>query len=114
MFATVIPSIAPLPSHPAEKPTAATSSQYPRVAPSQYRVSQSVSSAGRRVKLNRYRSGLLVRSLVVIGETTSLAPTVDDARRVAEVLPGSVLLFGSVARGDATPGSDINCGGGTG
>ena len=65
-------------------------------------------SAGRRVKLNRYRSGLLVRSLVVIAETTSLVPTVDDARRVAEVLPGSVLLFGSVARGDATPGSDIN------
>ena len=65
-------------------------------------------SAGGRVKLNRYRSGLLVRSLVVIAETTSLVPTVDDARRVAEVLPGSVLLFGSVARGDATPGSDIN------
>ena len=44
----------------------------------------------------------------MIAETTSLVPTVDDARRVAEVLPGSVLLFGSVARGDATPGSDIN------
>ena len=44
----------------------------------------------------------------MIAETTSLAPTVDDARRVADVLPGSVLLFGSVARGDATPGSDIN------
>ena len=42
------------------------------------------------------------------GRPAGLAPTVDDARRVAEVLPGSVLLFGSVARGDATPGSDIN------
>ena len=65
-------------------------------------------SAGRRVNLNRYLSGLLVFFLVVIAETTSLVPTVGDARRVAEVLPGSVLLFGSVARGDATPGSDIN------
>ena len=44
----------------------------------------------------------------MIAETTSLVPTVDDARRVADVLPGSVLLFGSVARGDATSGSDIN------
>ena len=37
-----------------------------------------------------------------------LAPTVHDARRAAEVLPGSVMLFGSVARGEAGPWSDID------
>ena len=35
-------------------------------------------------------------------------PTVGDARRVAGALPGSVLLFGSVARGTASPRSDID------
>ena len=35
-------------------------------------------------------------------------PTADDARRAAEVLPGSVMLFGSVARGEARPWSDID------
>ena len=39
-------------------------------------------------------------------------PTADDARRAAEVLlqagVGTVLLYGSVARGDATEHSDID------
>ena len=35
-------------------------------------------------------------------------PTVADARQAASALPGSVLLFGSVARGEATPDSDID------
>ncbi len=35
-------------------------------------------------------------------------PTVGDARRVADVLPGSVLLFGSVAKNKATSRSDID------
>ena len=35
-------------------------------------------------------------------------PTIHDARRAAEVLPGSVMLFGSVARGEAGPWSDID------
>ena len=41
-----------------------------------------------------------VRSLTV--------PTVADARRAVGALPGSVLLFGSVARGEASLGSDID------
>ena len=36
------------------------------------------------------------------------APTVEDARRAASALPGSILLFGSVARGDSRPASDID------
>ena len=36
------------------------------------------------------------------------APTVADARRAAGVLPGSVLLFGSVARGEGSSNSDID------
>ena len=39
---------------------------------------------------------------------TSTAPTVADARRAAGVLPGSVLLFGSVARGEGSSNSDID------
>ena len=35
-------------------------------------------------------------------------PTVADARRAAGVLPGSVLLFGSVGRGEAADHSDID------
>ena len=40
--------------------------------------------------------------------STASVPTVEDARRVAEVLPGSVLLFGSVAKGSAISRSDID------
>ena len=40
--------------------------------------------------------------------TAMTAPTVSDARRAAAALPGSVLLFGSVARGEARPDSDID------
>ena len=36
------------------------------------------------------------------------APSIRDARRAAEMLPGSVRLFGSVARGEATESSDID------
>ena len=36
------------------------------------------------------------------------APTVVDARRAALALPGSVLLFGSVARGEGSSGSDVD------
>ena len=39
---------------------------------------------------------------------TASVPTVEDARRVAEALPGSVLLFGSVAKNKATSRSDID------
>ena len=39
---------------------------------------------------------------------TSMAPTVADARRAAGVLPGSVLLFGSVARAQGSSNSDID------
>ena len=35
-------------------------------------------------------------------------PSIEDARRAAEMLPGSVRLFGSVARGEATALSDID------
>ena len=35
-------------------------------------------------------------------------PSIRDARRAAEMLPGSVRLFGSVARGEATASSDID------
>ena len=35
-------------------------------------------------------------------------PSIQDARRAAEMLPGSVRLFGSVARGEATASSDID------
>ena len=35
-------------------------------------------------------------------------PSIEDAFRVAEMLPGSVRLFGSVARGEATALSDID------
>ncbi len=40
--------------------------------------------------------------------STASVPTVEDARRVAAVLPGSVLLFGSVAKGSAISRSDID------
>ena len=36
------------------------------------------------------------------------APTVADARRTVAALPGSVLLFGSVARGEGSSNSDID------
>ena len=39
---------------------------------------------------------------------SSTAPTVADARRAARALPGSVLLFGSVARGEGSSISDID------
>ena len=45
--------------------------------------------------------------LMTATSTTSV-PTVGDARRVADVLPGSVLLFGSVAKNKATSRSDID------
>ena len=35
-------------------------------------------------------------------------PSIRDARRAAEMLPGSVRLFGSVARGETTASSDID------
>lgn len=41
-------------------------------------------------------------------DALSLVPTVEDSRRVADALPGSVVLFGSVARGDADHDSDID------
>ena len=44
--------------------------------------------------------------------TPAAVPTVSDARRAADVLTEAgalkVLLFGSVARGEATEGSDID------
>ena len=44
--------------------------------------------------------------------TAQAVPTMDDARRaaasVAELNPGMVLLFGSVARGEQRPGSDLD------
>ncbi|MYD06533.1 MAG: nucleotidyltransferase domain-containing protein [Acidimicrobiaceae bacterium] len=49
---------------------------------------------------------------MVVATTTALAPTVRDAQRAAERLveagAGRVLLFGSVASGRATAGSDID------
>ena len=45
-----------------------------------------------------------------MGTTTvkSRAPSLGDARRATEMLPGSVRLFGSLARGEATESSDID------
>ena len=43
-----------------------------------------------------------------VSARTLTAPTVADARRVVAALPGSVLLFGSVARGEGSSNSDID------
>ena len=44
--------------------------------------------------------------------TREVAPTLDDARRAAQALVdagvGEVWLYGSVARGESEPGSDID------
>ena len=49
--------------------------------------------------------------MALVGERH--APTLDDARRAAALLaekfdPGEILLFGSVAKGVSTPGSDLD------
>ncbi len=57
------------------------------------------------------RMGVAVRKMGRIMTDSTLpkaAPTVEDAHRACGALPGSVFLFGSVARGTARKMSDID------